>query len=110
MSRVMRVFFDTEFTDFTNMDMISIGLVAESGEELYRENLDFIQSWSSPWVRQNIYPLLDATKHGAKRFDIIIAIEGFVAALDCDTVEFCADYQGDLDILENLELFHFYLK
>jgi hypothetical protein len=84
------------------MDMISIGLVAESGEELYRENLDFIQSWSSPWVRQNIYPLLDATKHGAKRFDIIIAIEGFVAALDCDAVEFCADYQGDLDILENL--------
>lgn len=47
-------------------------------------------------------PLLDKHKHGAKRFDIIIAIEEFVEGLDCDEVEFCADYQGDLNILASL--------
>lgn len=100
--KVLKVFIDCEFTDFTNMDMISIGMVAESGEELYRENLDFIRTWSSDWVQNNIYPLLDPAKHGAKRFQIIIDIEKFVDALDCDEVEFVADYQGDLDILDDL--------
>lgn len=100
--KVVRIFFDTEFTDFTNMDMISIGMVAESGEELYKENLDFIQSWSSQWVKDNIYPLLDRNRFGAKRYQIVFAIEEFVSALDADEVEFWADYQGDLDILKHL--------
>lgn len=100
--KVLRVFFDTEFTDFVNMDMISIGMVAETGQELYKENLDFIENWSSQWVKDNVYPLLDKNKFGAKRFQIAVAIEEFVDALECDEVEFCADYHGDLDILKNL--------
>lgn len=102
MSKVVRIFFDTEFTDFTNMDMISIGMVAESGEELYKENLDFIESWSSQWVKDNIYPLLNRQQFGAKRHQIVMDIEEFVSALDCSEVEFLADYQGDLDILKSL--------
>lgn len=31
------VFIDTEFTDFLDPQLISIGLVAESGEEFYAE-------------------------------------------------------------------------
>ncbi len=100
--KCIRIFFDTEFTDFTNMDMISIGMVAETGEEFYKENLDFIQVWSSQWVKDNIYPLLNHAKYGAKRFQIAMALDEFIESLDCDEVEFCADYQGDLNILQNL--------
>jgi len=32
----MLVFFDTEFTDFVQIDLISIGLVTEDGREFYR--------------------------------------------------------------------------
>jgi hypothetical protein len=32
-----KVFIDTEFTDFNDPHLISIGLVAESGEEFYAE-------------------------------------------------------------------------
>ena len=78
MPKMIRVFFDTEFTDFTNMDMISIGMVAETGEEFYKENLDFIQVWSSEWVRLNIYPLLNHAKFGAKRHEIAMALDEFV--------------------------------
>lgn len=102
MGNVVKIFFDTEFTDFTNMDLISIGMVAETGQELYKENLDFIRPWASKWVQDNIYPLLKINEYGVKRYQILIAIEQFVDSLGADKVIFCADYQGDLDILSNL--------
>lgn len=36
----MRIFIDTEFSDLQNMDLISIGLVAEDGAEFYAERSD----------------------------------------------------------------------
>jgi len=36
----MRIFLDTEFTDFQNAHLISIGLVAEDGREFYAELFD----------------------------------------------------------------------
>ena len=37
----MLVFLDTEFTDFTSPDLISIALVAEDGREFYAELDDY---------------------------------------------------------------------
>lgn len=37
----LRVFIDTEFTDFRFMKLISIGAVSESGEEFYMEISDY---------------------------------------------------------------------
>ena len=53
------MFIDAEFTDFDYPQLISIGLVAESGETFYAE-LD--NGWSpescSPFVRQEVLPQL----------------------------------------------------
>lgn len=56
----MRVFLDTEFTGLTSDPrLLSIGLVAENGAELYLELTD---GWSvgncSAWVRDHVIPLL----------------------------------------------------
>jgi hypothetical protein len=51
------VFIDTEFTDFKNSQMISIGLVSETGAELYLETT-FPQNECSDFVKAVVWPLL----------------------------------------------------
>lgn len=57
----MRYWFDTEFIDdgYT-IDLISIGIVAEDGRELYLENSECDLYRASPWVRENVIPHLTA--------------------------------------------------
>lgn len=57
----MRYWFDTEFYDqLGKIDLISIGLVAEDGRELYIENVDF--DWAKVpadhWIQTNVKPHL----------------------------------------------------
>ncbi|MDP2587715.1 MAG: 3'-5' exonuclease [bacterium] len=53
------IFFDTEFTslDPYKGEIISIGLVKPSGEELYLEVEH--QGYVNPWVKDNVVPLLE---------------------------------------------------
>ncbi|CAB3809093.1 hypothetical protein LMG28614_06950 [Paraburkholderia ultramafica] len=37
----MRVFVDTEFTDFIDCELVSIALVADDGREFYGERSDY---------------------------------------------------------------------
>lgn len=55
----MKIFFDTEFIeDGKTIDLISIGLVKESGETLYLENKECDHSKASEWVKENVLPHL----------------------------------------------------
>ena len=55
----MRFWFDTEFIeDGRTIDLMSIGIIAEDGRELYVENLDCDLSMAGDWVRQNVIPHL----------------------------------------------------
>ena len=54
----MLVFLDTEFTDFTSPDLISIALVAEDGREFYAELDDYQRDNCNDFVRKNVVPLL----------------------------------------------------
>lgn len=54
----MLVFLDTEFTDFVQMDLISVGLVTEDGREFYGERNDYQQEDCSDFVREAVLPLL----------------------------------------------------
>ncbi|MFI4939763.1 MAG: hypothetical protein ACHP7O_05405 [Burkholderiales bacterium] len=54
----MLIFIDTEFTDFIQIDLISIALVAEDGREFYAERIDYFQEDCNQFVRETVMPLL----------------------------------------------------
>lgn len=50
-----KVFFDTEFTGLhQNTTLISIGLIAESGETFYAEFSDYDKSQIDEWLQENV--------------------------------------------------------
>lgn len=50
-----KVFIDTEFTGlYQNSTLISLALVAESGEEFYAEFTDYDETLVTEWCRQNV--------------------------------------------------------
>ena len=51
----MKIFFDTEFTGLhKNTTLISIGMVAEDGRELYCELNDYDKSQVDDWIKDNV--------------------------------------------------------
>lgn len=55
----MKYFFDTEFIEYPHtIDLISIGIVAENGDEFYAEATDVDWSKASDWVLENVEPHL----------------------------------------------------
>lgn len=56
-----RIFYDTEFVeDGTTIDLVSIGMVAEDGRELYAVSEEFHVSrlLMNPWLVANVWPSL----------------------------------------------------
>ena len=55
----MKYFFDTEFIeDGKTIDLLSIGIVAENGRELYLKNRDADFASADKWVIENVFPSL----------------------------------------------------
>jgi hypothetical protein len=55
----MNYFFDVKFVESGKaIDLISIGIVAEDGRELYAENRQADLSAANPWVQENVLPVL----------------------------------------------------
>ena len=100
--KLIRVHIDTEFTDFLNCDLISIGAVADNGEEFYGENSEFLRPWSTAWVKENIYPLLDLDKYGMRRKELSARLWSWLEELPCDGVIITVDYAGDWHLLHDL--------
>jgi hypothetical protein len=64
----MRYFFDTEFIeDGKTIDLISIGIVAEDGRELYLQNQECDWSKASDWVARNVLIGLEDFNMGLRR-------------------------------------------
>ncbi|MDZ4667983.1 MAG: 3'-5' exoribonuclease [bacterium] len=54
-TNLKKIFLDTEFTGLhQNTTLISIALVAETGEEFYAEFTDYDQSQVNPWIQENV--------------------------------------------------------
>lgn len=50
-----KVFFDTEFTGLhQNTTLISIGLIAETGQTFYAELTDYDETQVDDWIRENV--------------------------------------------------------
>jgi hypothetical protein len=68
----MKYFFDTEFIeDGEIIDLISIGIVAEDGRELYYISNEFNPCRASQWVIDNVLSKLPAAPSGSNIFAII---------------------------------------
>lgn len=105
----MRFWFDTEFMeDGKTIDLLSIGIVAEDGRELYLENLDADLSCGSDWVQHNVIAHLDFAKHGVARSEIAAKVRQFVSeypiAAGPTKPEFWA-YYADYDWVVLCQLF-----
>lgn len=97
-----RVFIDTEFTDFINCDLISLGAVASTGEEFYAENSEYYRNMASAWVRENIIPTLDLDKFGMRRLELSARFWSWLIELPADEIIITSDHGIDIDILKEL--------
>lgn len=69
----MRIYYDTEFVeDGRTIDLVSIGMVAEDGRELYAVSSEFDQRklLEDPWLRENVWPSLPTTAPKQYRDDL----------------------------------------
>jgi hypothetical protein len=98
----VKVFIDTEFTDFVDPHLISIGMVGERDERFYAE-LPFPESAASDFVRRVVMPLLGqhpgaAMTRSALRPAIVEWLETIRAGGE---VEVCHDYAGDWELFRD---------
>ena len=73
-----RYFIDTEFIeDGHTIDLISIGIVAEDGRELYVESADFDRGKANLWVREHVFPQLKGGEFRWSRSSIKVTLLDF---------------------------------
>lgn len=97
------LFVDTEFTNFKNMELISIGFVSEDGEhEFYRENTSHEPNFRSDFVNSVVMPLLEGGTY-AKSYDWVAKdMKEWIESLPYDQVVIVCDYQGDWGLFDKL--------
>ncbi|CAN7465581.1 hypothetical protein [Paraburkholderia hospita] len=100
----MRVFVDTEFTDFIECDLISIALVADDGREFYGERSDYDQASCSEFVRAAVLSQLG--QHPGRVFTrsaLRAALVAWLVQFDGESERLlCFDYSGDWELLCDL--------
>ncbi len=87
----MKYFLDTEFIESgpgAPIWLLSIGMVAEDGRELYYVNSDAPLADANDWVKENVLPFLSLARPGyPKEFKPLAVIRERVRT-------FCAGYEG----------------
>jgi hypothetical protein len=100
---ILKIFLDTEFTDFFRPQLISIGMVADSGEEFYAE-IPYPDSECSDFVRETVIPLLGRFPHAiCSKDELPVKLRTWLELVRAqwDHIELCVDSQTDWDLLIN---------
>lgn len=96
----MKIFLDTEFTDFIAPQLISIGLAASNGEEFYAE-VPYSTELCSTFVKEIVIPLL------GKNPDVVCTAHELPIRLitwlklrksSNQKLDICFDFQTDWDL------------
>jgi hypothetical protein len=99
----MLLFLDTEFTDFVNCDLISLGMVSEDGQhEFYAEIVDHETEWQSQFVKDVVVPLLYNEQYGITRAQAAADLRSFVEQLNVKELVFVVDYPTDWLLIREL--------
>lgn len=97
----MYLFLDTEFTNFINPDLISLGLISEDGRhEFYAEIIDYNYMLASPFVREEVLPLLEHI-YGDRRQFVAGSLHHWIQTLPIDPVVI-VDYNVDWILFKEL--------
>lgn len=90
----MLIFLDTEFTDFIDCELISIGMVSEDGQHaFYAEVQDFDRAKCNPYVQTGIWPLLGGIPNAImKRADLTKRLRTWFAGLPRSLTIACDSY------------------
>jgi hypothetical protein len=98
-----KIFIDTEFTDFLDCHLISLGMVAETGEEFYVE-VPYPDVACSAFVREAVIPLLGSIENAQCPFvELRHRILDWLSLIrhDGEIVEICFDFQTDWDLFND---------
>lgn len=100
----MLIFLDTEFTDFIDSDLISIGLVDENGREFYAELTDYRQEACSDFVHEVVRPLLKQHKDRVEgtQWEVARALGEWLEPYRQDCATVCYDYNLDWYLMADL--------
>ena len=91
------MFLDCEFTDFIQIDLISIGLVSEDGREFYAVRSDFARQDCSDFVRVAVLPLLEsAPSMPMSREALVLRLRDWLAALPAFVIAWDSNHDWDL--------------
>lgn len=96
----MILFLDTEFTDFIDCELISIGMVSEDGlHEFYAERTDYPDVWCNEFVREAVLPHLGRFPGAAcTRYELTRRLWAWFATLP-HQVQIASDSVHDQDLL-----------
>lgn len=98
------LFVDTEFTDFRDMDLISIGIVSEHMHEFYAENIEYEKTWCNDFVISTVLPKLQGGEYSMHYAQLKEKLQTWISNLleEFVAVLFVYDYSGDWFLLRNL--------
>lgn len=98
------VFIDTEFSDFINTEILSLGAVSSrGGSQFYFERNDFDLKICSEFVRYEIVPMLgkEPNKIGTKE-QMADALRQWLNSLEVDKIVVVFDYNADWELFCDL--------
>ncbi|MDI1308444.1 MAG: hypothetical protein PSV17_03305 [Methylotenera sp.] len=98
------LFFDTEFTHFIDIDLISIGVVSQHSHEFYAENAEYQKAWCSDFVNSVVLPKLQGGKYAMPYSQLQVKIQCWISGLleEYASILFIYDYCDDWDLLIDL--------
>ena len=103
-----KIFLDTEFTDFIDTQLISLGMVTDLGRTFYAE-VPYLDNACSVFVREAVIPLLGRISGSQYAFDDLgknILTWLKTERTDEQEVEICFDYQTDWDLFSDALQLH----
>jgi len=98
------LFLDTEFTDFKDMDLISIGIVSQDLHEFYAENAEYERTWCNDFVKSVVLPKLQGAEYAMSYDQLKEKLQLWLSNLleEYSIVLFVFDYSGDWSLLCDL--------
>lgn len=98
------MFFDTEFTDFKDMDLISIGIVSQDLHEFYAENSEYNKAWCNDFVKSEVLTKLQGGEYAMPYGQLKEKLQIWISDLleEYSSVMFVFDYSGDWFLLGEL--------